>query len=77
MANFRNYSQYVLYHESVSDTEKVLLNDAQTSGGLLIFVPGEKREALVSALRIEDIIAEHIGDVMEGTTDDRRIIVEQ
>jgi selenide,water dikinase len=77
MANFRNYSPYVMYHDSVADTERVLLNDAQTSGGLLIFVPGEKREALISALRKENIIAEHIGDVMEGSADEKRIIVEQ
>jgi selenide,water dikinase len=66
MANFRNYSPYVLYHESVTDNEKILINDAQTSGGLLIFVPGERKTNLVSALRKEGIIAEHIGDIAEG-----------
>ncbi|MDA8092222.1 MAG: AIR synthase-related protein [Nitrospiraceae bacterium] len=46
--------------------QKVLLNDAQTSGGLLIFVPRERMEGLVSALKAEDILAAHIGDVVDG-----------
>jgi len=66
MANYRNYSPYVMYHESVSDTEKILINDAQTSGGLLIFVPAEKKTALISALQKEGILAAYIGDVTEG-----------
>jgi len=66
MANLRNYSQHVMYHESVPDIEKILINDAQTSGGLLIFVPGENKAALVAALEKENILAAHIGDVAEG-----------
>jgi len=66
MANFRNYSQHVMYHESVSDIEKILINDAQTSGGLLIFVPGDKKAALISALEKEGILAAHVGDLTEG-----------
>ena len=76
MANFRNYSQHVMYHESVSETERILINDAQTSGGLLIFVPGEKKDMLISALRKEEILAAYIGDVMEGDAETKtRIIV--
>ena len=78
MANFKNYSQHVMYHDSVSDTEKILINDAQTSGGLLIFVPREKKGALISALQKEGILAAHIGDLTEGDPESKiRIIVEQ
>lgn len=77
MANFRSYSQYVMYHESVAETARILLNDAQTSGGLLIFVPSERKGALVSALQKEGILAAHIGDVMEAPEDGKRIFVEQ
>jgi len=77
MSNARNYSDFVMYREPVTDIEKVLLNDAQTSGGLLIFVPSERKDALVSALQKEDILAAHIGDVMEATGDSKRICVER
>jgi selenide,water dikinase len=78
MANFRSYSPHVIYHESVPDTEKILINDAQTSGGLLIFVPTDKKEALVSALQKDGILAAHVGDVTEGDAKSTaRIIVER
>ncbi len=78
MANFRNYSPYVMYHGSVPDTVKVLMNDAQTSGGLLIFVPEEKRDTLISALQKEGILAAHIGGLTEGDPESSmRIIVEK
>ena len=78
MANFRNYTQHVRYHESVSDTEKILINDAQTSGGLLIFVPAEKKTTLISALQKEGILAAYIGDVTEGDVKStERIVVER
>jgi hydrogenase maturation factor len=54
------------------------MNDAQTSGGLLIFVPGDKKAALISALKKEKILAAYIGDVMEGdATEATRIIVQR
>jgi selenide,water dikinase len=40
MANVGSFSRYTGYGGAVTDSEKILLNDAQTSGGLLIFVPG-------------------------------------
>lgn len=66
MANLKNYSRHVMYHESVSETEKILINDAQTSGGLLIFVPGDKKTALIAALEKEGILAAYLGDITEG-----------
>jgi len=76
-ANCRSFEQYVKWREAVSDTEKLLLNDAQTSGGLLIFVPKEKKDTLVSALQKEDILAAHIGDIIsEGSEDTKRIFVD-
>lgn len=78
MSNFRNYSRHVMYHGSVSEVEKILINDAQTSGGLLIFVPGDKKAALVSALEKDGILAAYIGDLTEGDeTGPTRIFVER
>jgi hydrogenase maturation factor len=56
----------------------VLLNDAQTSGGLAIFVPAERREKLISALQKEGILAAHIGDVLDDRIEEKKhIIVER
>jgi hydrogenase maturation factor len=53
------------------------MNDAQTSGGLLIFVPGERRAQLVKALESEGILAAYIGDIVdEGTRGTKQIFVD-
>ena len=67
LGNKKNYDPFVEWSEDVTATERILLNDAQTSGGLLIFVPGNSRERLIVALRKENILAEHIGDVLAET----------
>ncbi len=77
LANCKSFDPYVRWREGVSETEKFLLNDAQTSGGLLIFVPGQKKDKLVTALQKEGILAAYIGDVIsEGLEDNKRIFVE-
>ncbi len=76
-ANFQTFSRNVKYSDAVDDAHKILLNDAQTSGGMLIFVPADKKEKLVSALESEKIRAAHVGDTLEGEPEDgKRIIVE-
>ena len=45
---------------------RILMNDAQTSGGLLIFVPSDKRQDLISALERESLLAAHIGETGSG-----------
>ena len=77
LANYKSFDPYVRWREGVSETEKFLLNDAQTSGGLLIFVPGSKKDKLVTALQKENILAAYIGDVVsEGMEDNKRISVD-
>jgi len=72
-----SYEPYVKWREGITDSEKFLLNDAQTSGGLLIFVPADKKEMLVKALNKENILAAHIGDVFpEKLKDNKRIFVD-
>jgi selenium donor protein len=78
MGNLRNYAPHVTWASDIPVFEQVLLNDAQTSGGLLIFVPSEKRETLIAALRQEGILAAYIGDVIKGDLKDgRRILMER
>ena len=54
------------------------MDDAQTSGGLLIFVPVDRKDKLVTALQKEGILAAHIGDVAgKGENDNRQILAEK
>ncbi len=75
-ANEKMYEACVEWSKDVSDTVRVLMYDAQTSGGLLIFVPAERRERLVYALEKEGILAAYVGDIVdEGEKDGKRIFV--
>jgi len=76
--NSRHYGPYVRWSSGVGDNERVLMNDAQTSGGLLIFVSSDKKGSLVAALQREGVLAAHIGDVteLEGMEEGVRIHVE-
>lgn len=77
IANCVSFSHYTEWQEGTPDMVKFLLNDAQTSGGLLIFVPGEKKDALVAELQKEGILAAHIGDIFQkGAKDGKRIFVD-
>jgi selenide,water dikinase len=76
ISNSKIYSRYVEWGKDVSDTERILVNDAQTSGGLLIFVPEKKKDNLVSAFREEGILSAHIGNVVDnGSNNGKRISI--
>ena len=76
-ANQKNYDPLVEWNRDVSAIDRVLMNDAQTSGGLLIFVPEDRKDRLVAALQKENITAAYIGDVSGGTEgEQKRIFVE-
>ena len=61
-------SPHVTFSPGVPEVIRVLLFDAQTSGGLLIAVPEARAAALVKALEHEKtIVARHIGRVVAGT----------
>jgi len=77
-ANEKNYAPVVEYASGVTDIYKALMNDAQTSGGLLMFMPAEKKDLIVTALRKENILAAHIGTVLDAApAGPKRIIVER
>ncbi len=76
-ANEKNYAPFVEYGQGVSATDRALLNDAQTSGGLLIFVPQDKRERLDRELRKAKHPAAHIGDLLAAVPQGaKRLFVE-
>lgn len=77
-ANEKNYAPCTEWGSGVTGTEKALMNDAQTSGGLLMFVPKEKKELVAAALRKENILAAHIGTVLDAApAGTKRIFVER
>ena len=45
----------VAWDDSITDIQKILLADAQTSGGLLIAIPDERTAALLSALESHNV----------------------
>ena len=51
MRNLEAAARFTVYQPGLSDVDKTLLNDAQTSGGLLIAVGPRHAEGLVSALQ--------------------------
>lgn len=75
IANRKTYEPHLHWESDVPEVERLLMNDAQTSGGLLIFVPEEKRDALVAALKNEGILAAHIGNIAGASKDRARITV--
>jgi len=79
IGNFKLYSRYVSFGSDVPDHEKILMNDAQTSGGLLIFVPSDKRDELLKSLAEDGIASAYIGDIIESVPgdEDKLILVER
>lgn len=77
-ANQKSYDPYVEWSSEVTMTERVLMNDAQTSGGLLMFVPQAGKNKLIAALQKENILAAYVGDVLrEDEKGTKRIFVEK
>ena len=63
--NLDSVGQYVQWHEAISESDKLLLCDAQTSGGLLISVPRERTDLLLEGLEANGVNgAEVIGEVL-------------
>lgn len=75
--NMKSFDGYIEWSRGVTEVDRILMNDAQTSGGFVIFVPGERKDVLVAALRQEGVLAAHIGDVMDKATDGKLIYVDR
>ena len=56
----------VTWHPEIGEAGRIMLMDAQTSGGLLIAVSSDKRDALVSALESRSATAAVIGTITES-----------
>jgi len=65
--NYRFLKDYVSWDSHLSLEERLVLCDAQTSGGLLIAVPREKKAALAEALTTLGVTAAEVGQMVQGT----------
>ena len=64
--NFNWHSKHVVYDEKINNTQKLILSDAQTSGGLLISVPSSESKKLVDSLnKSNKAKASIIGKIIE------------
>ena len=65
--NLQGANQLVEWHEELSEPAKLLLCDAQTSGGLLMSVPAERTSLLMKELEAAGVSgAAVIGEVLAG-----------
>lgn len=66
--NLQDVDPDVVWDEALSEMQRLLLCDAQTSGGLLIAVPAERAEQLITELTAElTPIAAIVGSVKHGS----------
>jgi selenide,water dikinase len=65
--NRQSVADAVQWHPDLTEREQLLLCDAQTSGGLLISVADDKKEALLSELKAAGVgVAAVVGEITEG-----------
>lgn len=65
--NLTYFSKYVKWDNQISDIEKIILSDAQTSGGLLFSVPNNEKVQILNHLKNAGINnAAHIGNVIKN-----------
>ena len=64
--NLRFFSDSLIWKPKVSEDAKLILCDAQTSGGLLIAVPREKSQEFLASLRSSGVLeAASIGEIVK------------
>ena len=65
--NLQQVAESIDWHPDLTEQHRLLLADAQTSGGLLISVPGTKLEVLLSELAAAGVpVRSVIGEITEG-----------
>ena len=64
--NMEDCEEWVRYDPGVGDSMRVLLSDAQTSGGLLIAIAADRAVGLIRSLEDQGLTAAQIGSLHEG-----------
>jgi cysteine desulfurase len=64
--NMNHFARYVRWDDSVAAVTRIILSDAQTSGGLLCTVPASEKDSIIGELKEAGISsAAHIGNCYE------------
>jgi selenide,water dikinase len=67
--NLEFYGRYVEWEEDIDEADRLIMADAQTSGGLLISVPRDRAGALKKGLRDRGVTADaQIGEIVPVRT---------
>jgi selenium donor protein len=76
--NLNHFSRHVTWEENISDTTKIILCDAQTSGGLLVTVPREETQNILRDLHDAGIeFAAHIGNCLKKGDGTIRVVLSE
>ncbi len=65
--NLEALADYVRWPEAMDEASRLILADAQTSGGLLISVPPAARSRLLERLQARGVVGSVVGEVVAGT----------
>ena len=77
LKNMQFSNQTTLWEPGIDEAQKLLLCDAQTSGGLLISIPPNKADSLVASLAKTNVDAAIIGRVKSAYENSTRVIVSE
>lgn len=64
--NLQYLDERLQWADGIEDVERLILADPQTSGGLLMAIPGEKAEAIIEALLAAGVAGAKIGEIIES-----------
>jgi len=65
--NLKSALAFTRWDDSISEDAKLLMCDAQTSGGLLLSVAPDKVGAMINALEARGVMGKNIGEIIEST----------
>ena len=65
--NLKSALAFTRWDDSISEDAKLLLCDAQTSGGLLLAVAPDKEGAMMNALEARGVMGVNIGEIIESS----------
>ncbi len=64
--NLQSVDRHVTYNSGITETDRLLLSDPQTSGGLLFAVPSELASGLLADLAAAGVSAAEVGEFVDG-----------
>jgi selenide,water dikinase len=65
LSNLKFAKERADWSKEITEEDKLILSDAQTSGGLLISLPSDKKDKLMQALTAKGISGAVIGEIIE------------